>query len=163
MPEEIVVSDTSPLVYLHQVRQVDLLSKMYGRVLIPRAVTDELRIGLKRGFSVPDPDRLPWLHVQPIQDETLVPAVVDLGAGEAEAIALALSSLGSLLILDDALGRRIARLNKIRCTGTLGVLVKAKQAGLLPLVAPVLEALQGTTMWIRPHLIQWALREAGEL
>jgi len=163
MPEAIVVSNTSPLVYLHQVRQVDLLSQMYGRVHIPRAVAAELRAGLKRGFSVPDPHHLPWLHVQPIQDETLVPSVVDLGAGEAEAIALALSSAGSLLILDDALGRRIARLNKLRFTGTLGVLVKAKQSGLLPRVAPVLEALQSTTMWLRRDLIQWALREAGEV
>ncbi|HZF13600.1 MAG TPA: DUF3368 domain-containing protein [Thermoanaerobaculia bacterium] len=132
-------------------------------MVIPRAVSAELRTGLKRGFAVPDPDHLPWLHVQPIQDETLVPAVVDLGAGEAEVIALALSSAGSLLILDDALGRRLARLHKIRCTGTLGVLVKAKKAGLLPRLAPVLEALQSTTMWLRPDLIQWALREGGEL
>jgi uncharacterized protein len=162
MPEEVVVSNTSPLVYLHQVRQLELLPHLYGRVLIPRAVREELRVGLTKGFPVPDPDRLTWLHVQPLLDETLVPAVLDLGAGEAEAIALALSSPRSLLILDDALGRRIARLNKIQCTGTLGVLVKAKQKGFLVALAPILEALQGTNIWIRRDLIQWALREAGE-
>jgi predicted nucleic acid-binding protein len=92
----------------------------------------------------------------------LLPAVVDLGAGEAEAIALALSYPGSLLILDDALGRRIAGLSELRYTGTLGVLVKSKQAGLLPHVAPVIEALRRTNMWLHPDLIAWVLRQAGE-
>jgi predicted nucleic acid-binding protein len=108
-------------------------------------------------------DGLPWIEVQPLRDSTLLPAVVDLGAGEAEAIALALSYPGSLLILDDDLGRKIARIGGLRYTGTLGVLVKAKQSGFKPQVAPVVEALQQTNMWLGRELIRMVLREAGEL
>src|SRR6476660_6714024 len=99
MPEGVVVCNTSPLLYLHQVQQIELLARLYGRVLIPPAVRDELKVGERRGVSVPDLSRLPWLEIQPLQDSTLLPVVVDLGAGESEAIALALSYPGSLLIL----------------------------------------------------------------
>lgn len=162
MPERRVVCNTSPLLYLHQVNQLELLSLLYGQVLIPPAVRAELRRGADQGVDVPDIQAMTWIEVRSLQDTTLLPTVVDLGAGEAEAIALALFLPGALLILDDDLGRRIARLNSIRYTGTLGVLIKAKQEGFLPRVGPVLEALQGTTMWLSHDLIRTVLDEAGE-
>jgi predicted nucleic acid-binding protein len=70
---------------------------------------------------------------------------------------------GSLLILDDALGRRIAVLSELRITGTIGVIVKAKEAGLLPQVAPALRALEQTTMRMSPALVRKALELAREL
>jgi predicted nucleic acid-binding protein len=97
-----------------------------------------------------------------LRDSSLLPVVNDLGPGEAEAIALALTAPGSLLILDDALGRRIARLNGLTCTGTLGVLIKAKERGLLPQVSPVIEELRRTTIYLTPALIKNVLEEAGE-
>jgi len=75
---------------------------------------------------------------------------------------LAIAHPGSLLVLDDALGRRIARLNRLTYTGTLGVLVRAKKQGLLPSVSPVVEALRSTTMYLTESLIETVLREAGE-
>src|SRR5262245_60247987 len=128
-PDRLVVSNTSPLLYLHQAGELDLMRKLYGRIRIPPAVRLELKAGAKQGVAVPDLSGLEWIEEQPLRDRSLLPAVVDLGAGEAEAIALALASPGSLLILDDQLGRRIARLSHLTMTGTLGVLVKAKQAG----------------------------------
>lgn len=115
MPERAVISNTSPLLYLHPIRE------------------------------------LPFL------------AIVDLGAGEAEVIALGLALQPSLLILDDQLGRRIATLLELTFTGTLGVLIKAKQAGHLEAVSPALEALANTTMRLHPDLIRRILAEAGEL
>jgi len=69
---------------------------------------------------------------------------------------------GSLLILDDGLGRKIARLSHLSYTGALGVLVKSKQAGFIPRVSPVIEALRQTTMHLSPELISLVLKEAGE-
>lgn len=163
MPERRVISNTSPLLYLHQVGHIDLLHKLYQRVVIPPAVREELRVGAERGVSTPDVDQISWLEVQRPSDTTLLPMVTDLGAGEAEAIALAVVSREDLLILDDALGRRIAHLLALTYTGTLGVLVRAKKEGHLAAVRPVLETLQnGTTMHLRSDLIEWVLRETGE-
>ena len=69
---------------------------------------------------------------------------------------------GSLLILDDQLGRRIALLNRVVHTGTLGVLVKAKNEGLLASVSSVIEELRKTTMYLTPSLIEMVLKQAGE-
>jgi predicted nucleic acid-binding protein len=161
-PERIVVSNTSPLLYLYQVGHIDLLRELYGRIRIPSAVRMELQTGAEQGVAVPDASALGWIDEQVLSDRILLPAVVDLGPGEAEAIALALSSPDSLLILDDRLGRRIARLSGVTYTGTLGVLLKAKQVGLLPSVAPVIEQLQETTMHLTPELIEMVLKDAGE-
>jgi|SRR6185369_3325367 len=163
MPERLVISNTSPLLYLHQVGHLELLPRLYGQVQIPSAVREELRAGAELGIAVPDISKLEWLQIQPVRDTTLLPVVIDLGAGEAEAIALALAHPGSLLILDDILGRRIARLSHLTYTGTLGVLVKAKQQGLLSSVSPVVEALRSTTMYLTQTLIEMVLREAGEI
>jgi len=129
-PERLVVSNTSPLLYLHQVGHLDVLRELYGRIRIPSAVQLELQAGVEQGVAVPDVQALGWIDEQALTDRLLLPTVIDLGPGEAEAIALALSSPHSLLILDDRLGRRIARLAGVTYTGTLGVLVKAKRAGL---------------------------------
>lgn len=161
-PERIVISNTSPLLYLHQVGCLDLLRGMYGRVRIPSAVRMELLAGAEQSIAVPDTSALAWIDVQGVTERVLLPTIVDLGPGEAEAIALALSCQGSLLILDDRLGRRIARLSGVACTGTLGVLLKAKQVGLLSRVAPVLEQLRQTTMHLTPELIAMVLKDAGE-
>lgn len=163
MPEREVISNTSPLLYLHQIGQLDLLPKLYGRVVIPPAVRKELRTGAERGVSTPDVDQIHWLEVRALTDMTLLPMAIDLGAGEAEAIALALASPRHLLILDDGLGRRIAHLRALTYTGTLGVLVRAKEEGHLAAVRPVIEALQNrTSMRLKRDLIEWVLRAAGE-
>lgn len=162
MPDRIVISNTSPLVYLHQIGQIGLLRSLYGRVIVPQAVQDELHAGAVIGCAVPEVTKIPWIEVQPLTDRALLPAVVDLGLGEAEAIALSLSSPRSLLILDDALGRRIANSHRLTYTGTLGVLVKAKQEGFIARLAPLIEALRRTTMFLSFELIALVLAEAGE-
>jgi predicted nucleic acid-binding protein len=57
MPERITICNTSPLLYLHIVGQLDLLPQLYGQVLIPPAVQAELRAGAQRGVNVPPVDR----------------------------------------------------------------------------------------------------------
>lgn len=162
MPEGRVICNTSPLYYLHLVGQLDLLPRLYSRVRIPPAVREELQAGEKKGVPTPRPEELPWLEIQESVNRALLPMVIDLGRGEAEAIALALEDPGSLLILDDSLGRRIAGLSGLTFTGTLGVLIRAKQSGLLAEIRPTLQALEQTTMYLGKELIAMALREAGE-
>lgn len=65
MPERLVVADTSPLLYLHQVRQLDLLRRLFRTVVVPRAVAEELSSGAEQGFDVPNLKAASWLPVRP--------------------------------------------------------------------------------------------------
>src|SRR5688572_17761602 len=108
MPEREVVSNTSPLLYLHQVGQLELLARLYGRVLIPPAVRAELETGRERGISVPDLDRSPWIESCAVPPEFVLPTLKELGAGEAEVLALGRADPRRLLILDEEVARRAA-------------------------------------------------------
>lgn len=140
MPE--VIADTSPVQYLFQAGLLDVLNSLYGRVTIPEAVAEELNVGRARGVHLPDLSSINWIAVKRPQSQMLLPLVPDLGPGEREAIALAVETADSLLILDDALARRHARLLGVTLTGTLGVLLKARQTGRLLAVEPVLGQLE---------------------
>jgi predicted nucleic acid-binding protein len=162
MPERLTISNTSPLLYLHLVGQLDLLKRLYGEVVVPPAVEAELRAGAERGIDVPEIASQPWLKVIPLGSDTSIPLVTDLGRGEAEVIALGLEKPDSRLLLDDTLARRIARLHGLRFAGTVGIIVKAKQVGLLPAASPLISALREAGLWLSDNLVAEVLRQAGE-
>lgn len=137
-----VISNTSPLQYLHAIRHLALLEQLYARVIVPQAVVDELDIGRQQGFDVPDCRTYPWLQIEAVAVPAVLKLVTNLGRGETEALALALSVPADLVILDDAFARQVAASQHIRYTGTLGVLIQAKQQRLIPVVMPLVEALQ---------------------
>jgi hypothetical protein len=140
MPEW-VISNTSPLFYLHRLGQLDLLQRLYQRLLVPEAVVEELNAGRDQGEDVPDVANYAWIEVHTVRAPEVVTLITDLGAGEAQVLALALEAPGSLVLLDDRLARAVARLRNIRLTGTAGVLLKAKQEGHISAVAPLLDRL----------------------
>jgi uncharacterized protein len=162
MPKQSVIVDTSPLQYLYQVNCLDLLQKLYRKITVPSAVCEELQVGLLQGVDVPTISLIKWIQVIQILSPALVPNVTDLGQGEAEVIALGIQSPESLLILDDSLGRRIADLYRLKYTGTLGVLIKAKKLGHLDEIAPVIDQLRTQGMWLTDNIIGDILRLAGE-
>jgi predicted nucleic acid-binding protein len=162
MPEPSVIVNTSPLLYLHQVGYLELLQNLYGMVIVPNAVVQELEVGARQGVNVPNINTLDWISIQSVQSISLIPTFIDLGKGEAEVIALGLENSASLLILDDQLGRRIANLYQLKSTGTLGVLVKAKQLGYLSAVKPIIQILRHQGMWLTDKIVKDVLRLAGE-
>ena len=162
MPETVVISNTSPVYYLHQIGYLEILRDIYGTVLIPPGIEQELEAGGAKGLDVPDIAETAWLEVRSLKTESRLPVVPDLGLGEAEAIALGLENESSLLIMDDALGRQIARLTQLRLTGTVGVLLRAKAAGLVAELDPLLAALKAQGMRLSDALIERFLVEAGE-
>jgi predicted nucleic acid-binding protein len=135
-----VVSNTSPLLYLHQIGRIDLLPALYSQVLVPASVVEELAVGRAAGHDVPSVAALPWARVVSSPTLALLALATDLGRGEAEAIAIA-HERNALLILDDGLARRHAKLVGVTLTGTLGVLVKAKATGHISTVAPLISRL----------------------
>ncbi|MBI3951113.1 MAG: DUF3368 domain-containing protein [Acidobacteria bacterium] len=161
-PDRMVIVNISPLVYLHRIGCVDVLRKLYGQIVVPTAVREELLEGRGLGADVPDLSVLTWVEVRSLSSSALLPAVTDLGQGEAEVIGLARETPESLVIMDDRLGRKIAEICGLTVTGTVGVLLKAKQEGYVPAVAPVLRTLQQAGLWLGEELIRLILARAGE-
>jgi predicted nucleic acid-binding protein len=157
-----VVTNTSPLLYLHQLGLLDLLPRLYERVVVPSAVVAELLEGARFGYDVPAPTTLPWVVVEAAPGAAILPMVTALGDGERAAIALAATRKSDLLVLDDALARRHARLLGLTVTGTLGVLLRAKKEGLLPAIAPVVDTLEQLGFRLATDTRAGVLRLAGE-
>lgn len=140
MPD-LVISNTSPLFYLYQLGYLNLLRKLYERIVVPEAVVAELEAGRDQGEDVPDVTDYDWIEVRSIHVPKLVSLITDLGAGESQVLALALEEPDCLVILDDYLAREVASLQSLRITGTAGVILKAKREGYLPAVATLLDKL----------------------
>jgi predicted nucleic acid-binding protein len=162
MPDAPVISNTSPLFYLHQIGQLELLRHTYGEIMVSAAVVTELQAGAGKGASVPPLEDLPWMHSVSLPAGAASHFEPELGRGEAEAIALAVTLPGSLLIMDDQRGRFTAKALRLRYTGTLGVLIKARRTGRLATLSPVLDQLRAAGMWISPRIVRETLRLAGE-
>jgi predicted nucleic acid-binding protein len=159
MPEVIV--NTSPIQYLFQLDLLDLLPELYGGVVVPGGVAREVATGLDRGVSLPGLSSLSWLEIREVMNPSILPLVTDLG-GEREVLALALQIPGSLVILDDSLARRFADRLRLRMTGTLGILLKAKQTGRVDRLAPLLEQLERLHFRLDTATRASVLRLAGE-
>lgn len=158
-----IVTNIGPLIALAKVDQLALLPQLFGDVYTPLAVQRELLA--KRGLEV---DRLIVALDEFITVETapeLRPEVrivtSDLDVGEREAIALAYESR-KILLIDERLGRMAARRLNLSVTGTVGVLITAKQAGLVPSVTPLLEEMRQQGYWLSNKLIEIASRLSGE-
>jgi predicted nucleic acid-binding protein len=149
----LVVADTSPINYLVLLEYTAVLPALYTRVLIPPAVVRELR-----DVEAPEPVRawaadLPtWCEVRRPTAHVETEALAHLGGGEREAIALAQQVRADLLLIDEADGRRVARSRGLAVTGTLGVLERAAERGLLELPS-ALARLLTTTFRVRDELL----------
>ena len=158
-----IVSNSTPLIHLARIGQLGLLRDFFGNVMIPPAVFDECVVQGKAYRDALLIAQADWLETKAVSDGNLVILLnAELDRGESEAIALALQQEADLLLLDDAEGRHKARLYALKYTGTVGILLKAKHSGKLPLLRSALDDLQGTGFWLDNRLYQKLLQEAGE-
>jgi len=157
-----VICNTSPIQYLHQLELLHILHALAGQVIVPPAVVDELAEGRVLGVNLPDLTALGWVTIRRPVSEPAVPLVTDLGAGETEVLMLALESREAIVVLDDALARRMAETCGLRLTGTLGLLLDAKRAGLIPAVGPLLDQLEALRFRVALHTRAAVLKLAGE-
>lgn len=160
MPE--VIADTSALQYHYQAELLDLLPTLYGSILVPEGVADEIAKGRSLGVSLPDLAAESWIRVTPVAQPRLLLLAVDLGRGEREVLSLAVERPAALALLDDGLARRMARHLGIAFTGTLGVLLRAKAAGHLETVAPTIARLEALGFRLDPTTRSAILELAGE-
>ena len=141
-PVRDVICNTSPLQYLYQVDLLHLLPILFGSAQAPPAVAAELAEGRKRGLRLPKLAELSWMTVRPVRDRTLLPLVTSLGNGEKEVLALGLETPDHLLMLDDRNARRHAKAAGLEIVGTLGILVLARERGIIDTVRPILDRLR---------------------
>jgi predicted nucleic acid-binding protein len=153
----IVVSDTSSVSALLRIGHADLLQRLYGEVLIPEAVRDELLVYFT---TVPE-----FLHCRPVSDTGEVNRLCgELDLGEAEAIALAREMRADVLLIDELNGRRIAKREGIPIIGLMGVLATAKNKGLVVSIRPLIDKLENEADFrFSAELKQDTLRLANEL
>lgn len=160
MPE--VISNTSPLLYLYRIQAIDLLPALFEEVWTPSAVLQELSTGREKGHDVPDPSTYPWLEVVDPRSTPSEWLASDLGRGELAVLALALENPDRVVLLDDALARRVAQVAGLTVWGTLRVLLEAKSRGLVASIAPMVDRLEGSGMRISSSIRQRVLILAGE-
>jgi predicted nucleic acid-binding protein len=159
-----VVCNTSPITNLAAIAQLDLLYQLYGEILIPQAVYDELTALQNPVPGTVEVQTLSWIRVQRVVNQSQVAEfrrTVD--AGEAEALALALEVSAERVLIDDAAGRAIALELGLTITGVLGVLLMAKQRQLIAAVRPLMDALIAQAgFWVSEELYQRVLHQASE-
>jgi predicted nucleic acid-binding protein len=163
MTNQTIVGDSSPLIALAIIGQLELLPKLYQRVMVPTMVWDEVTVhgaGLPGAMAV---SQLAWLEIKAPTPELLQPLTILVDRGEAQVIALALGMPGSTVLLDDAQARRVAERFGVMRIGTMGILRRAKKAGLIGAIAPYLLQVQDSGIYIRQNLIDAVLRDVGEL
>jgi predicted nucleic acid-binding protein len=153
----IVVADTSPINYLLLIGHIDILPRLYQRVIIPTAVAVELSDteapALVRSWIENKPD---WIEIGEKTNQDI--SIAFLGRGEQDGIALAQSIGADIILLDDLMARKAAQARNLHVTGTLGVLCRAAENGWVDL-QNALEKLQSTNFYIAPSLIARLLEQ----
>ncbi len=149
----IVVSDTSPFNYLLLLEAVEVLPRLYGSVIMPEAVRQEmLHPGAPEVVRVWAAQLPSWIIIR--RPQVLLPLALD--SGERAAISLAMEAGAGLVLMDERKGRQEAQARNLKTIGTLGILVNAAGAGLLDL-ADALAKLQQTDFYVSEKLIKTVL------
>ena len=157
-----LICDTSPIQYLYQLKLLHIIQKLANHVFVPPAVVEEIRIGHSVAVNLPELEELDWVTVRRPISELALPLVVNLGPGETEVLMLALEMREAVAVLDDALAREMAETLDLHLTGTLGLLLDAKKAGLISALRPLLDELQSLRFRLTPRTYSAVLRLAGE-
>jgi predicted nucleic acid-binding protein len=160
----IIVSDTSPLCNLKLVDCLWLLQEIYGEIIIPTVVADELSVAINPDLQ--NICTLEWIQIKSLEDSSLAQRLekeCGLDAGEAEAIALAIALKADDLLIDERLGRREALALGLPVIGILGILIIAKQRSLITMVKPIMDALiEKAGFRVSDHLYQRVLALSNE-
>lgn len=159
----IAVANAGPCIALARIGSLGVLPQLFQQIYLPQAVYHEIvSAGVERS-GAQEIALASWILRQDVQNTTAVHLLRErLDHGESEAIVLALELQADVLLIDEARGRRIAEARGLKKTGTLGVLVLAKQRGLIPDITPLLNALIASGFRMDDALYAHIQRLAGE-
>jgi len=159
----VVISNSSPIIHLAKIGRLNLLERLYSRILVPEKVylecTDTVHYHKEVELIAA---QSAWIKRHLIEDDRLFNLLyAEIDAGEAEALVLALEQKADLLLLDDQEARSMARKLGLPVTGTLGVLLKAKNEGMINSFAEDLQKLQRSGFWLSQNLVNTLLSSSG--
>lgn len=158
-----VVCDTSPLILLAKIDRLDLLFRLYDDVVVPVSVLDEVTMRpSEETRAIESLVENQALQIRRGSPEALESLSVDLGAGEREAIALAIETEADMVVLDDREGRRVARERELAVTGTIGILIEARARDMISSVRRELDRLVEAGLWIDEVFYHRILQEFDE-
>jgi len=165
MPD--AICDSSTLIHLAGIGRLDLLCSYHQNILIPPAVwTEVVSLGRDRTGvqEVTDAHHTGWIRVVAPKNRILVHGFLGaVHAGEAEAIVLAIERQPSVIFLDDGDARRHATRYGLKISGVIGILIRAKNDGVIPSLKTELDTLRTVGhMWIHDGIYHEALRRVGE-
>ena len=155
----VLVTNTTPLIALTAATGgLEILRHLYARVVVPLEVAQEVRVGGAQAFGVEVFNAAAaWLDVQP-EPVRIQPWLQNsLDKGEAAVIQTALDLGLPLVCIDEAAGRRVARLCELTLTGSIGILIKAKQSGFAVDVPHALARMRRQGIWLSDRVVQFAL------
>jgi predicted nucleic acid-binding protein len=156
-----IVSNTTPIISLLKIGKLQILKDLYETIFIPQEVYNEIEVGKDKKFYT-NLSKIEWIKIEKIQNSKSLSYFLDLDKGEAEAIVLAAEIEADLIIMDEALGRFHAKHAGLKVTGTIGILLKAKQLGLVPELKPLLLELRYKAVWLSDNFMQEILKLANE-
>ena len=149
----LVVADTSSLIIFEKLDCFGLLPQIYDQVVTTPEILNEY------GHSLPN-----WFIIKSVQNQILLRFLESrVDTGEASAIALVMELNDALLILDDLKARKLAKQMGLKLTGSLGVLSKAKDLGVLKQIRPIVDKLRETDFRISEKILEALLEKHGEL
>lgn len=149
----IIVSNTTPILSLYKIEQLELLESLFNQITVPKAVYNEIAIlgKGKDGYDVLD--SISYIQVVEVQNKIAINMLrSQLDYGEAESIVLAAELAADVLLLDEKKARKIAQANSQKVMGTIGVLQAAKRKGLISNIKDQLDALIASGIWIDRNL-----------
>jgi predicted nucleic acid-binding protein len=149
---ELVISDASCIIALEDIGELRILKGLFSQIVVTDIVRNEIQAEL--------PD---WIKVSKDYEERELKILeLELDTGEASAIALALKNPGNRIILDERKGRSVAKRLGLKVIGTLGLIVKAKQKGIISSGKEVLNKLEDHGFWLSSQMKQGLLDKLGE-
>jgi predicted nucleic acid-binding protein len=158
-----IVINTSPLIAIvAAMGDFNVLQSLYTNVIVPFEVSQEILIGGTTGLGVTEFQADFWLKKQTLPVNIYPILLNSLDIGEASVIQLALNKNISTVCIDEAVGRRIARLSGLAVTGSIGILLRAKKEGYPLSVKTAIEKMLNHNIRLSQRVIDFALKEAGE-
>jgi predicted nucleic acid-binding protein len=157
----IIVSDTSVITNLKQIGQLEILEKLFKRVIVPQKVSEELLRIEGRDLLFEENS---WLEVRETLNKPLYEKLLKIvDPGEAESIALALENKADLLLIDEKKGRKVAEEYGLAITGLVGILIDAKSKNYINDIKPILdELIYDIGFRVSPKLYHKVLKMANE-